>query len=143
MPGNLHDVLAITSLIQCLVKALSDEIDQGAYQHDCHPMMVRQNKWRACRYGNRAELVNSYTYDVQSVPEIVGGLITRLESTAKQLDCLPYLQDVQRLANGPDQAEAERELLRELNDPVAVVRRFVAESRVSPLPLRRNWERLG
>ena len=37
MPGNLADALAIAALVQCLVKALSDEIDQGAYQHDCHP----------------------------------------------------------------------------------------------------------
>ena len=51
MPGNLEDSLAIAALIQCLVKALSDEIDRGAYQHDCHPMMVRQNKWRASRFG--------------------------------------------------------------------------------------------
>jgi carboxylate-amine ligase len=30
MPGNLADVLALAALVQCLVKALSDEIDEGA-----------------------------------------------------------------------------------------------------------------
>ncbi len=54
MPGNLEDVLAIAALIQSLVRALSVQIDGGTYQHDCHPMMVRQNKWRACRYGTGA-----------------------------------------------------------------------------------------
>ncbi len=29
MPGNLQDTLAIAALMQCLVKALSDEIDAG------------------------------------------------------------------------------------------------------------------
>ena len=71
MPGNLEDVLAIAALAQCLVQTLSMHIDEGAYQHDCHPMMVRQNKWRACRFGNQAQLVNSYTYDVQPVGTIV------------------------------------------------------------------------
>ena len=56
MPGSLDDVLAITALIQCLVYGLSEEIDGGTYQHDHHPMMVRQNKWRrgAVRPGRRA-----------------------------------------------------------------------------------------
>ena len=58
-PGTLDDTLALVALVQCLVKALSDEIDHGAYQHDCHPMMVRQNKWRAARYGLDAQLVAS------------------------------------------------------------------------------------
>src|SRR5215213_2510116 len=58
MPGNLEDTLALSALIHCLVKALSDDIDQGAYQHDCHPMMVRQNKWRAARFGGAAKLVD-------------------------------------------------------------------------------------
>ena len=59
MPGNLHDTLAIGALVQCLVKALSDEIDNGTYQHDSHPMMVQQNKWRAARFGNQAKLVDT------------------------------------------------------------------------------------
>ncbi|MBV8430399.1 MAG: YbdK family carboxylate-amine ligase, partial [Solirubrobacterales bacterium] len=51
MPHDLPSVLGLTALIQCLVHQLSEEIDRGTYQFDCHPMMVRQNKWRACRYG--------------------------------------------------------------------------------------------
>ena len=98
MPGNLDDVLALTALIQSLVAALSEEIDQGTYQHDCHPMMVRQNKWRAARFGNRAELVNSYTHEVQAVPVIVERLVRRLEGTAKSLGCLSYLESAQGTA---------------------------------------------
>jgi len=89
MPGNLEDTLALTALIQCLVKALSDVIDRGAYQHDCHPMMVRQNKWRAARFGVRAHLVDSYTYEVRSCQEAVHRLVELLRPTARQLDCLP------------------------------------------------------
>ena len=62
MPGNLQDTLALAALVQCLVKALSDEIDNGTYQHDSHPMMVQQNKWRAARFGNQARLVDTDTY---------------------------------------------------------------------------------
>ena len=63
-PGNLDDNLALAALTQCLVKSLPDQIDQGMYQLDCHPMIIRQNKWRAARHGLDAELIDSDTYKV-------------------------------------------------------------------------------
>jgi carboxylate-amine ligase len=131
MPGNLADVLGITAFIQCLVKALSDEIDHGTYQHDCHPMMVRQNKWRASRFGNRAQLVNSYTHDVQSVSDIVRSLIDRLGPTADQLGCTTYLEQVQRIADGPSWSERQQQILDETGDATEIVRQLTAESRIT------------
>ena len=130
MPGNLDDVLALTALIQCLVKGLSDQIDQGAYQHDCHPMMVRQNKWRASRFGNQAQLVNSYTFEVQSVSENVQDLIHRLRSIGDELGCSDYLQDNQRIADQPGWAARQRMILEETKDPAEVVRQLTTASRV-------------
>ena len=131
MPGNLTDALALAALVQCLVKALSDEIDEGAYQHDCHPMMVRQNKWRACRYGIGAQLVNSYTFEVQSVAHITDFLVTRLSVIADQLDCYDYLQHTRRLAQGPSHPDRQRAILKQTGDPAEVVRQLGAESRIS------------
>ena len=133
MPGNLDDVLAIAALIQCLVKYLSDDIDGGAYQHDCHPMMVRQNKWRACRFGNRAQLVNSYTHEVLSVSRTVQGLISRLRPTAKDLGCVAQLERTQQIANGAGWSEQQRKILDETNDPREVVRSLVTQSRLTPV----------
>lgn len=131
MPGNLDDVLSIAALIQCLVGALSEQIDEGAYQHDCHPMMVRQNKWRAARFGTNARLVNSYTYDVQSLSQIVHVLIQRLLPTAKQLDCVAYLQRNQTIADGPSWADRQTRILDETGDRSEIVRRLSADSRIA------------
>lgn len=131
MPGNLDDVLAVTALIQSLVAALSDEIDQGTYQHDCHPMMVRQNKWRAARFGNRAELVNSYTHDVQSVPAIVERLIRRLEGTARSLGCLSYLESAQGVAERKGCSYQQTDLVSGEENAVGMVKRLVKASRIT------------
>ena len=131
MPGNLQDVMAITALVQCLVKALSDEIDQGAYQHDCHPMMVRQNKWRACRYGLGAKLVDSYTYETKSVAEVVENLVEVLAPAADELGCRNYLQECLGMIARPSHAERQLEILRETSDPVEIVRRLTVQSRIS------------
>jgi carboxylate-amine ligase len=133
MPGNLDDVLAITALIQSLVKALSDDIDRGAYQHDCHPMLVSQNKWRACRYGNQAHLVNSFTYQSQTVSEVTAWLIEKLTPTAEHLGCLRFLQDCQRIADQPSWPDRQREILSGSGDPREIVRQLTGDSRVSQL----------
>jgi len=134
MPGNLDDVLSIAALIQCLVAALSEQIDEGAYQHDCHPMMVRQNKWRAARFGTNARLVNSYTYEVQSLSQVIRVLIDRLRGTATQLDCLEYLERNQDIADGPSWADRQRKIYDESGDPAEIVRRMSRDSRLSPTP---------
>ena len=132
MPGNLEDTLAISAMIQCLVAALSEQIDEGTYQHDCHPMMVRQNKWRACRFGTKALLVNSYTYEVQSLSEIVESLIQRLTPVAKTLGCEEALQRNQAIADGPSWAERQQKIFDETGDRCEIVRRLTKLSRLTP-----------
>jgi carboxylate-amine ligase len=135
MPGNLDDVLGIAALVQCLIKALSDNIDEGTYQHDCHPMMVQQNKWRACRFGRDANLVDTYSFTVQSVPEVVENLVQKLTPHAHQLDCVHYLRHVLDMAHSPSWSRIQLQLLEETNDRAEVVRRLCARSRLSqPAP---------
>jgi len=130
MPGNLEDVLALTAMIQCLIVYLSNEIDEGAYQHDCHPMMVRQNKWRAARFGTDARLVNSFTFDVETVPEMTDRLVRHLQPIAKRLKCEEELEHTRKIARGPSWAGRQRILSAETS-PQEMVRRLSAESRIS------------
>jgi len=92
MPPNLDQVLSLTALVQCLVQAMSDEIDEGTYQSDYHPMMVQQNKWRATRFGPDARLVNSENYKQYSVQETIDRLSGMLQPTAERLDCVAELE---------------------------------------------------
>jgi carboxylate-amine ligase len=130
MPGDLGDVLGITALVQCLVQALSDEIDEGAYQHDCHPMMVRQNKWRAARFGPRAELVDADTLTVLPVSGVLEKLFRPLLPISRELGCQSYLEHCVTMAEGPSHAERQLGIFEESGDMREVVRRLVARSRV-------------
>ena len=130
MLGNLTDTMSIAALIQCLVTALSAEIDEGTYQHDCHPMMVRQNKWRACRFGTQAQLVDSYTHEVQSLGRIVQRLVHWLRPIAQMLDCADELEHVQAMADGPSWADRQDEILVRTGDRREIVRQLTEASRV-------------
>ena len=87
MPPSLEDVLGLTALIQCLVYDLSEEIDRGTYQFDCHPFLIRQNKWRACRYGMDAKLVDPATLQAVEARRLVTILVDRLRPRAEELGC--------------------------------------------------------
>jgi carboxylate-amine ligase len=132
MPGNLAGALGLAALVQCLVKALSDDIDQGAYQHDCHPVMVRQNKWRACRYGIHADLVDSFTHEVKPVAAVVEDLVGTLQPVAQQLDCTAYLEHCLQMAHGPSAADDQAAILAASGDPADIVREMIDRSRVGP-----------
>jgi glutamate---cysteine ligase / carboxylate-amine ligase len=134
MPGNLQDTLAIGALVQCLVKSLSDEIDNGTYQHDSHPMMVQQNKWRAARFGNQAKLVDTDTYRSASVEDTVRRLVDDLRRTAVELDCENYLDHCVTMARNPSSAQRQLDLMAETNDPREVVRRLVSDARITEPP---------
>ena len=133
MPGNLADTLAIAALIQCLVKSLSDEIDQGVYQHDGHPIIVRQNKWRASRYGLDAELVDPGSFEVMTARQWVAGLVDRLGDVGDELGCSEYLAHCTEMAKGPTWADRQHALAEESGSLQEVVKQLTAQSRISPL----------
>lgn len=132
VPGNIEDAIAIAALTHCLVKALSDEIDAGAYQHDCHPMMVRQNKWRAARYGLEAQLVDSSTYEMHTARHVVRDLVGALRPAADGLDCNAELDRVLAMTEQPGWSQRQLDVLARSGEPAELVRHMAELSRISP-----------
>jgi carboxylate-amine ligase len=131
MPGNLDHVCGLTALIQCLVKKLSDEIDEGTYQFDCHPMLVRQNKWRAARFGMSASLVDAQDYRVYPVAEIVSDLVDRLRDVAVDLRCETELMFVKQIAASQSWSDRQRKILADAGQSSEIVRQLAAQSWVT------------
>lgn len=131
MPGSLDHVCALAALIQCLVKHLNDQIDEGTYQFDCHPMMVRQNKWRAARFGISATLVDTFNYAERSVPEIANRLVDQLLGVAQDLKCESELLFVREIASGADWADRQRETAAATGSRREMVRTLTRQSRLS------------
>jgi carboxylate-amine ligase len=128
MPPSLEHVLGLTALTQCLVHDLSEEIDQGTYQFDCHPFLIRQNKWRACRYGMEARLVDSGTHKAVPVRQVVHALLDRLQGRAQELGCASYLEIVREMAEEPTGSVRQLQIFQETNDFAEVVRRMMART---------------
>ena len=105
VPASLEQVLAITALAQCLVHAISHEIDEGTYFAEYHPMMVQQNKWRAIRYGAEARLVDSDNYKQFSVQKTTERLVEILRPVAKELGCEAEIESALKLPGATGAAQ--------------------------------------
>lgn len=101
MPHDLASVLRLTALIQCLVYDLSEEIDRGTYQFDCHPFMVRQNKWRACRFGLDAQLVDPASLKPVPARQVIRNLVKRLDDISQSLGCADWLRSIEEVTDEP------------------------------------------
>ena len=128
VPTNLDEVLGLTALIQCLVHDLSREIDQGTYQFDCHPFLIRQNKWRACRYGMDAKLVDASTHQAVPARKVVHALVDRLRPCAVDLGCDSFLEIVRDMAERPTGSTRQLRIYEETGNLAEVVRRMLAVS---------------
>ncbi|MEZ6057802.1 MAG: YbdK family carboxylate-amine ligase [Planctomycetaceae bacterium] len=131
MPKNLDHVLAITALVQTLVVVISEQIDEGTYQSEYHPMMVTQNKWRAARYGAGAHLVDSDDYSQRTVQETIDSLVERLLPTATRLGCAAELQYCKRLPTDTGAAE-QLALFEQTGSRRDVVRQMLARNEWRP-----------
>ena len=88
------EVGALTALVQCLVDDASARLDAGETLTTLQPWYVRENKWRAARYGMDAEIVVDQDGAQRQVEDDIRDLVTRLEPVAERLGCAQELQDV-------------------------------------------------
>ena len=55
--STLPELAAVASLVQVLVEHFSRELDEGRELPEIQPWFVRENKWRAARYGLDARII--------------------------------------------------------------------------------------
>ena len=127
MPPSLNHVLALTALMQCLVQVISEQIDEGTFQSEYHPMMVQQNKWRATRYGAEANLVNSEDYSQYTVRNRAESLVEQLRPIARRLGCVDELESARALP-GATGAEQQLAIFSETGSSREVVRQMLEQN---------------
>ncbi len=131
MPPDLPSVLALTALIQCLVADLSEQIDRGDAEPECHPLLFRQNRWRACHLGMDATLVDTLTMEAIPARRMARQTAARLRPVAERLGCTGYLDQVLDMASGPTGSERQLTLHEDTGDLVEVVRQLIGRSRLT------------
>ena len=84
---SLTEVSAVTALAQCLVTWFDELIDEGAEVPLRPSWVVRENKWRAARYGLDAEIILDRHGNTRPLSEDLLELKEHLRPYAKRLGC--------------------------------------------------------
>ncbi|SFR75445.1 carboxylate-amine ligase [Agromyces sp. CF514] len=98
--STADELAAIGALVQCLVEWMSTRLDDGQTLTVLQPWYVRENKWRAARYGLDAEIITDVAGTERLVSDDLRDLVTTLVPVAERLGCASELQLVRGILDG-------------------------------------------
>ena len=85
--STLPELAAVAALVQTLVEHFSRELDAGRELTIIQPWFVRENKWRAARYGLDARVIVDRQGTQIPVADHIRETLERLETIAEELHC--------------------------------------------------------
>ncbi len=133
---TMEELCSLVALSQSLVVWLGERYNAGLDLFQHQSWTIRENKWRAARYGLEAEIIRDEEGNLMSLRRSIGDLIERLEPTAEKLGCLDDLLGVNSMLERGTSATRQREIHAGTKDLSAVVDSLVAEMKSGkPLPL--------
>lgn len=131
--STLPELAAVAALTQVLVEHFSRELDEGRELPTVPPWFVRENKWRAARYGLDAEVIVDRGGTQRPVIEHLRETITRLRPVAEHLHCARELAGIETiLTGGASYARQLRVAEAADGDLREVVQHLVREFRAGP-----------
>ncbi len=104
---TLHEVGMVAALSQCLVDTLDRELDKGYRLPIPKGWVLRENKWRAARYGMDAKIIRE---DESTAPikEALLELAHDLRPAAERLGCVEELARVDEVVAGGASYQRQR-----------------------------------
>jgi carboxylate-amine ligase len=127
---TLDEIGAVAALSQCLVEQFDTQLDRGYTLPRPAGWILRENKWRAARYGLDADIVVDEKGTVRPVRQAISDLVDELTPTARRLGCEAELADVERvLAVGASYQRQRAAALASDGDLKPVVDSLLAELR--------------
>jgi carboxylate-amine ligase len=92
--STADEVGAVAALIHCLTDRMSQQLDDGEVPVTLQPWFVRENKWRAARYGLDAEIIVSPDGAERLVSDSLRELVVELSPVAERLGCSAELDTI-------------------------------------------------
>jgi glutamate---cysteine ligase / carboxylate-amine ligase len=133
---TMAELSALVALSQSLVVWLGERYGAGLELPQHRAWTIRENKWRAARYGLEAEIIRDEDGNLISLRRSIGDLIEKLGPTAERLGCVEELRDVNDIMTRGTSAVRQREVYERTGDLSSVVDSLVEEMRAgAPRPL--------
>jgi carboxylate-amine ligase len=131
--STLPELAAVAALTQTLVEDFSRRLDAGEELPSLQPWFVRENKWRAARYGLDARVIVDRDGRQEPVVEHLEATLERVGDVAVELKCAQELDGVRTtLAQGASYARQLAVADASDGDLRQVVQHLIREFRAGP-----------
>jgi YbdK family carboxylate-amine ligase len=125
---TLREVGAVAALSQCLVDQFDTQLDRGYSLPRPTSWLVRENKWRAARYGLDARILVDDSGATRPLRDAIAELIDDLRPLAGRLGCSEELDDAAAILETGASYQRQRDVARRNGgDLTAVVDSLIAE----------------
>jgi len=104
---RVEHTLALTALVQAMVKELCEHYETGGQLADYPWLMLDENKWLAARHGLDGELVDLPSSDRVGARELTRRLLDRLREHAQDLGSAGELEGIDDLLEGGSGAQRQ------------------------------------
>jgi carboxylate-amine ligase len=115
--SSLEEVAALAALTQCVVEDGQRRLDRGEELIRLQPWFVRENKWRAARYGLDAQVIVDRAGTQRALRDDIAELIDDLAPIAESLGCTAELSRVAGILHDGSSAQRQRAIAAEFQDP--------------------------
>jgi carboxylate-amine ligase len=122
------ELSSLVALVHCLIVDLDRRFEAGENLPNLQPWHVKENKWRAARYGLDAEIILDEDSNERLVTDDLNDLLERLAPTAVRLGCADELAAVAEIPRRGASYQRQRQVAEATGgDLVAVVDALVKE----------------
>ncbi len=127
--NTLNEICALTAFVQCLIAYLQELYNYGEPLPRLRNWTLRENKWRACRYGIDAQLIRNERGTQSNLRDHINEWLEAVTPTARKLGCERELLQVNDIFDhGPSYAR-QRALVAETDSFQELVAALVEEFR--------------
>jgi glutamate---cysteine ligase / carboxylate-amine ligase len=123
---RVEHTLALSALIQAMVKELAEHFEAGKQLADYPDEMLDENKWLAARHGMAGELVDLPSRDRVSAKELATRLYERLREHAQDLGSAAELEAIEDILQHGNGAHRQTLVYEANHDYTEVMREIVS-----------------
>jgi len=125
--ATLQETCALVALVQCVYAWSDERYRDGDIVDPPAGWIIRENKWKASRYGLEAEIILNERGETALLRDEVNALVERMRPFADRLACSSELEDVvQMIRSGPSYVR-QRNVFERTKDFVAVTDHLMRE----------------
>ncbi len=120
-PSTMNELMALVAVMYTLVVKLSDDFDHGLIHRRPHDSIIRENKWRATRYGVHGQMIDPVSYKSIRIRDAIAMLLDELQLHSARLRAGPCMSTVSDMARSGTSADRQREVYARTGDLQSVV----------------------